>query len=60
MLAGVLIRQFFVLRHKGRTLWLLPSIADRAAGGPCRCAQAGARAPSTKANAKADTCRSRK
>jgi uncharacterized membrane protein len=27
MLAGVLIRQFFVLRHKGRTLWLLPSIA---------------------------------
>jgi len=27
MLAGVLIRQFFVLRHKGRTLWLLPAIA---------------------------------
>jgi len=27
MLAGVLIRQFFVLRHKGRTLWLLPASA---------------------------------
>ena len=27
MLAGVLIRQFFVLRHKGRTLWLLPALA---------------------------------
>jgi uncharacterized membrane protein len=25
MLAGVLIRQFFVLRHKGRTSWLLPA-----------------------------------
>jgi uncharacterized membrane protein len=27
MLAGVLIRQFFVLRHKGRTTWLLPVLA---------------------------------
>jgi len=27
MLAGVLIRQFFVLRHKGRTMWMLPSVA---------------------------------
>jgi uncharacterized membrane protein len=27
MLAGVLIRQFFVLRHKGRTLWALPGAA---------------------------------
>ena len=27
MLAGVLIRQFFVLRHKGRTLWALPAVA---------------------------------
>jgi uncharacterized membrane protein len=27
MLAGVLIRQFFVLRHKGRTLWALPVTA---------------------------------
>jgi len=27
MLAGVLIRQFFVLRHKGRTMWILPSVA---------------------------------
>jgi uncharacterized membrane protein len=27
MLAGVLIRQFFVLRHKGRTMWLLPALA---------------------------------
>jgi len=27
MLAGVLIRQFFVLRHKGRTLWLLPALS---------------------------------
>ena len=27
MLAGVLTRQFFVLRHKGRTMWLLPAIA---------------------------------
>jgi uncharacterized membrane protein len=27
MLAGVLIRQFFVLRHKGRTLWPLPGAA---------------------------------
>jgi uncharacterized membrane protein len=27
MLAGVLIRQFFVLRHKGRTTWLLPALA---------------------------------
>jgi len=27
MLAGVLIRQFFVLRHKGRTWWLLPGTA---------------------------------
>jgi uncharacterized membrane protein len=27
MLAGVLIRQFFVLRHKGRTLWALPGVA---------------------------------
>jgi uncharacterized membrane protein len=27
MLAGVLIRQFFVLRHKGRTLWLFPALA---------------------------------
>jgi len=27
MLAGVLIRQFFVLRHKGRTTWLLPASA---------------------------------
>jgi len=27
MLAGVLIRQFFVLRHKGRTAWLLPALA---------------------------------
>ena len=27
MLAGVLIRQFFVLRHKGRTMWLLPAVA---------------------------------
>src|SRR5438034_3651092 len=27
MLAGVLIRQFFVLRHKGRTMWLLPTLA---------------------------------
>jgi uncharacterized membrane protein len=25
MLAGVLIRQFFVLRHKGRASWLLPA-----------------------------------
>jgi len=27
MLAGVLIRQFFVFRHKGRTAWLLPVLA---------------------------------
>ncbi len=27
MLAGVLIRQFFVLRHKGRTMWALPGVA---------------------------------
>jgi len=27
MLAGVLIRQFFVLRHKGRTMWMLPAVA---------------------------------
>jgi len=27
MLAGVLIRQFFVLRHRGRTWWLLPGTA---------------------------------
>jgi len=27
MVAGVLIRQFFVLRHKGRTLVLLPGVA---------------------------------
>jgi uncharacterized membrane protein len=27
MLAGVLIRQFFVLRHKDRTAWLLPLLA---------------------------------
>ena len=27
MLAGVLIRQFFVLRHKGRTMPLLPALA---------------------------------
>src|SRR5439155_9075119 len=27
MLAGVLIRQFFVLRHKGRTMWVLPALA---------------------------------
>jgi uncharacterized membrane protein len=27
MLSGVLIRQFFVLRHKGRTAWLLPAFA---------------------------------
>jgi len=27
MLAGVLIRQFFVLRHKGRTALLLPAVA---------------------------------
>jgi uncharacterized membrane protein len=27
MLAGVLIRQFYVLRHKGRTSWLLPALA---------------------------------
>jgi len=27
MLAGVLIRQFFVLRHKGRTMWALPALA---------------------------------
>ncbi len=27
MVAGVLIRQFFVLRHKGRTSWLLPAAA---------------------------------
>ena len=25
MLAGVLIRQFFVLRHRGRVMWLLPA-----------------------------------
>ena len=25
MLAGVLIRQFFVLRHRGRVLWVLPA-----------------------------------
>ncbi len=31
MLAGVLIRQFFVLRHKGRTAWLLPALAVVAA-----------------------------
>jgi uncharacterized membrane protein len=27
MLAGVLVRQFFVLRHKGRMLWPLPGMA---------------------------------
>jgi uncharacterized membrane protein len=27
MLAGVLIRQFFVLRHRGRTTWPLPALA---------------------------------
>jgi len=27
MLAGVMIRQFFVLRHQGRTPWLLPAFA---------------------------------
>jgi len=27
MLAGVLIRQFFVLRHRGRSLWALPAAA---------------------------------
>src|SRR5438046_5880558 len=27
MLAGVLVRQFFVLRHKGRTLMMLPGTA---------------------------------
>ena len=39
MLAGVLIRQFFVLRHKGRTMWLLPALAVLLlvglGGGPC-------------------------
>jgi uncharacterized membrane protein len=47
MLAGVLIRQFFVLRHKGRTMWLLPALARRAAdrrgGGPCARAGCGRR-----------------
>ncbi|MDH5246959.1 MAG: urate hydroxylase PuuD [Betaproteobacteria bacterium] len=27
MLSGVLIRQFFVLRHRGRTTWALPALA---------------------------------
>jgi uncharacterized membrane protein len=27
MLSGVLIRQFFVFRHKGRTIWLFPVLA---------------------------------
>ena len=55
MLAGVLIRQFFVLRHKGRTMWLLPSIAIVLLAGLAVALKPAPVAPSTKGNAKADS-----
>jgi len=54
MLAGVLIRQFFVLRHKGRTLWLLPSIAIVLLAGLAVALKPVPVPPATKADAKAD------
>jgi uncharacterized membrane protein len=55
MVAGVLIRQFFVLRHKGRTLWLLPSIAVVLLAGVAVALKPAPAAPAAKTGVKVDS-----